>query len=424
MPVARERHGFRYRRLRACRECDLVVALPPLKVGESANCPRCGHILAQRVRNSFQRMQGASLGGLILFAFSLPFPFASFGTQGVEEHIVVTEVANALYYDNELLLALVVGLGILILPLLFLLTICYLSFAILRGGVRHWHLPVARLIMHFQPWIMADVFLIGVLVSLAKVSTMAEISVGPAFWTFSGFVVLLLYVFINLDQDRFWFAIAGEPRPPATAIVGTNAREQGLVSCSVCRFLIDHEAHDHCPRCGEHSHLYDPINLQRTWALIAAAAALYIPANLLPIMHTVSFGTSTPQTITGGILHLAETGSLPIAVVIFIASIVIPIAKLIALGWLCWVAKRRTLLAPLRQMQLYRITYFIGRWSMIDVFVVGTLTALIQAGFIMSVSPGAGILPFASVVIITMVAAMQFDTRNLWLIQPQDRMAA
>lgn len=415
MPNAGEHGRFRYRRLRACRECDLIVALPPLKIGESADCPRCRHTLVQRIPHSFQRVQGASLGALILFVFSLPFPFVSLETQGIEQQIVISQVANALYYDNEILLALVVSLGILILPVLFLLSTCYLSFAILRGGIRPWHLPLARLVMHFQPWIMADVFLIGVLVSLTKVSSLADISVGPSFWAFCGFVLLLLYTLANLDRDRFWFAIAGEPRPPGKVKVGHNAREQGLTSCAICDYLIDHAVQDHCSRCGEHSALHDPINLQKTWALILTAAVLYIPANVLPIMYTTSFGASTPQTIAGGILHLAETGSLPIAIVIFIASIVIPIAKLITLGWLCLIARRRELLAPSTQMRLYRVTHFIGRWSMIDVFVVGTLSALIQAGFIMSVEPGPGILPFAAVVIITMVAAMQFDTRNLWL---------
>ncbi len=164
--------------------------------------------------------------------------------------------------------------------------------------------------------------------------------------------------------------------------------------------------------------------LERTWALLLTGAVLYVPAMVLPIMNTVSFGATTPQTIIGGILHLAETGSLPIAVIIFVASIVIPIAKLLALGWLCWVARRAQTLKPEIQIRLYRITHFIGRWSMIDVFVVAILAALIQAGVLMSVSPGPGILPFAAVVIITMIAAMQFDARLLWMAEKQSTVTA
>lgn len=402
------------RRLRVCPECDLVIALPALRHGEAAECPRCRYTLEQRVSDSMQRVLAFASAGLLMLLFALPFTFASFKIRGVEQQIAVVQTASALFYDNEVLLALVVSLSIIIFPALFLAGISYLYLQISAGLVWSWQKSLARLVMRLRPWMMADVFLIGVLVSLVKVSSMAEIGFGLSFWAFCLFVVLLLKTVTSIDVDRFWFAFAGEPDSPVAVKAGRNAREQGVTGCALCAFPVAPEVSSKCPRCGEHTKMPTRNSVERTWALILTAAVLYIPANILPVMNTVSWGTNTPQTLIGGILNLAETGSLPVAVIIFFASIVIPIAKLLALSWLCYVVKHPKSVKAGVQVSLYRVTHLIGRWSMIDVFVVATLAALIQAGFLMSVTPGPGILPFASVVIITMIAAMQFDARLLW----------
>lgn len=412
------------RRLRVCPECELVVGLPRLRPGEGAECPRCRHTLVRRVPDSVQQVLAYASAALLMLLFALPFTFASFEIQGVQQQIAVAETASMLFYDSELLLALVVVLAILVFPALFLAGVSTIYMKIAFREVNAWQRSLARLVMRLHPWMMADVFLIGVLVSMSKVASMADIAFGPSFWAFCIFVGLLLKTVTSIDSDRLWFALAGEPSLPADLQAGVNAGDQGITGCELCAFPVPSAEQGKCPRCGEHTRPPAPATLERTWALLLTGAVLYVPAMMLPIMNTVSFGATTPQTIVGGILHLAETGSLPIAVIIFVASIVIPIAKLLALGWLCWVARRARTLKPEIQVRLYRITHFIGRWSMIDVFVVAMLAALIQAGFLMSVSPGPGILPFAAVVIITMIAAMQFDVRLLWMSGQQSTTSA
>jgi paraquat-inducible protein A len=157
-----------------------------------------------------------------------------------------------------------------------------------------------------------------------------------------------------------------------------------------------------------------PHSLQRTWALLATAALLYVPANFYPIMTTTSLGQSTPSTIIGGVVELIQMGSWPIAMVIFVASVIVPVGKLGALAWLCLVVKRSDELNAGTRTRLYRLTEFIGRWSMVDVFVVAILVALIRAGSLMSITPGPAALAFATVVILTMLAAMTFDPRLIW----------
>jgi paraquat-inducible protein A len=263
---------------------------------------------------------------------------------------------------------------------------------------------------------MADVFIIGALVSLIKVAGMAEVSLGLAFWAFCCFALLLLLTTQSLDADWMWFSLVGEPTAPEGVVTGARASPQGLTGCPTCGLVnrLDAEGKGRCRRCGERLHARLPHSLQRTWALLAAATLLYIPANVYPIMITTSLGHTEPSTIIGGVITLWQHGSYPIAAIIFIASILVPVSKLIAMAWLCLMVPRSNELHGVARTRLYRITEFIGRWSMVDVFVVAILVALIRAGNLMSIAPGPAALAFGSVVVLTMLSAMAFDPRLIW----------
>ncbi len=195
--------------------------------------------------------------------------------------------------------------------------------------------------------------------------------------------------------------------PPGTAAA------LDLASCHVCHQLSAAE-NAKCWRCGAVLHVRVPASVQKTAALLVTALLLLLPANLLPIMYTEQFGKATASTIVGGTLLLWEHGSYPIAIVIFVASVLIPLGKIFALAWLCWSVHRRSDARPLDRTRLYRATEFIGRWSMIDVFVVAILAALIQLDGLLTVRAGAAGLAFAGVVIVTMLAAHAFDSRLIW----------
>jgi paraquat-inducible protein A len=191
----------------------------------------------------------------------------------------------------------------------------------------------------------------------------------------------------------------------------------GLVSCEACGLLSrpsDVNEPGHCPRCGEGLALRRHNSIQRTWALIIAAAICYIPANLLPVMITTTLGSPEGDTIMGGVVLLYLTGSWPLALIVLIASVVIPLAKLIALAYLLITVQRRSVGGRHERTRLYRLVEFIGRWSMLDVFVDTFTVALIQLQPLMSVAPGAGVLFFAAVVVLTMLAAESFDPRLIW----------
>lgn len=192
-----------------------------------------------------------------------------------------------------------------------------------------------------------------------------------------------------------------------------KAADHGLAACHTCGRVAP-VAGKHCPRCGTRLHLRKPASIQNTVALMAAAAALYIPSHVLPVMTTVELGVVTHNTIVGGMLYFWRGGAYPIAIVIFTASILIPLLKIVALTWLCLAATGRVHPSPKALGRLYWFTELLGRWSMIDIFVVGILVSVVQLGNYMTVLPGPGALAFAGVVVLTMFAAMSFDPRLLW----------
>lgn len=193
---------------------------------------------------------------------------------------------------------------------------------------------------------------------------------------------------------------------------GTAAAE-GLASCHVCLKVAPVEL-GRCPRCRARLHLRGPNSLQRTLALLATASLLYIPANVLPIMTTEQLGHATGSTIIGGVVILIHHGDYPIAAVIFIASVLVPLSKLFGLGWLCWSVARGQPSSHHERTRLYRAAELIGKWSMTDVFVVAILVALIQFASILRFTPGTAALAFGGVVIVTMLAAHAFDPRLIW----------
>lgn len=198
-----------------------------------------------------------------------------------------------------------------------------------------------------------------------------------------------------------------------TAFPAETAAAHGLACCHVCSKLAPKALH-RCPRCGARLHLRKPESLQRTAALVATAALLYIPANVLPIMTTETLGRAADNTILGGVVILIHHGDYPIAAVIFIASVLVPLSKLLALSWLCWSVARGHPTSHHERARLYRATELVGKWSMTDVFVVAILVALIHLTGLLVIRPGAAALAFGAVVVVTMLAAHAFDPRLIW----------
>jgi paraquat-inducible protein A len=195
-----------------------------------------------------------------------------------------------------------------------------------------------------------------------------------------------------------------------------SAITRGLASCHTCGLLSRLPGHEaaHCPRCLARLHGRKPDSLSRTWALVVLAYVLYIPANLLPILESRALLTAESNTIMSGILLFWESGSWMIAGLVFIASVVVPLTKLLALTWLLVSVQMKSRDRPFQRTQLYRMVEFIGRWSMLDIYVVALTVTLVQVGTLASIEVGPGALAFGAVVVVTMIAARSFDPRLIW----------
>ena len=198
---------------------------------------------------------------------------------------------------------------------------------------------------------------------------------------------------------------------------GTSAAAAGIVWCEGCH-LVSRPASateaGFCRRCGEELEFRRHASIETSWALVIAAAICYIPANALPVMNSTTFGETEGDTILSGVALLYTSGSWPLALIVLIASVMIPLGKLAALAYLLTTVQRGAMAGTQQRTRLYRMVEFIGRWSMLDVFVVTFTVALIQLQPLMSVAPGHGVMFFAAVVVLTMLAAESFDQRLIW----------
>jgi paraquat-inducible protein A len=210
---------------------------------------------------------------------------------------------------------------------------------------------------------------------------------------------------------------AGRRDDRAVSALAVTAAQAGVVACGDCGLLVRPATPadpGHCPRCGERLAWRREHPIQRTWALLIAAAILYIPANVLPVLVTSTLASSDPDTILSGVVFLYQSGSWPLALIVLIASVLIPIGKIVALAGVLVTVQRGSAVDSRVRTRLYRTVEFVGRWSMLDVFVDTFVVALVQLSPLMSVAPGPGVVYFMAVVVLTMLAARSFDPRLIW----------
>jgi paraquat-inducible protein A len=265
-----------------------------------------------------------------------------------------------------------------------------------------------------RPWCMLDVFLVGSLISMTKLRDLVSVEMAPGLWVLMGLVWSLALFDSLFDRHRFWDFID----PPADVAANSDGAE--LVSCAHCNLLQaanprgDADSPGDCRRCGATLHHRKPDSIRISWALVVSAVVLYIPANLYPVFTIVSFGRRNTSTIIGGVRQLLTSADWPLAVIIFVASIAVPLVKLIGLAWLL-ISVRYPMPRYLRaNTKLHRVIESIGRWSATDVFVAALLSGLVMLDNLATVEPGPGVLAFGAVVFLTMVATMTFDQRLLW----------
>ncbi|WP_321960404.1 paraquat-inducible protein A [Paraburkholderia sp. J7] len=411
-------------KLVACHECDLLQREVAVPEGGALRCKRCRAQLYREVPNSLDRALAFSLAAVVLFAVSNVYPIVGLSVSGTVVETTLLGSVNVLYHDGKWPIAGLVFATTVLMPILQTVSMLWLLIP-LKFDRAPWGGPAIFRLCHLcQPWGMTEVLILGLLVALVKLSAIAGVVVGPALWSFGTLMFVLAAAGSAFDTRNLWSRVAvvehrnAEPDLDEAPLQGAvTAARCGLALCHDCGLLAraQVDAHTlHCPRCGAAMHLRKPASLSRTWAYLIAAMVMYIPANVLPVMYTNSlFGTEN-DTILSGVVYLWTSGSWPLAIVVFIASIAVPMLKILALGYLTISTQMHSRWYAAERTRIYRMVEFVGRWSMLDIYVITMLVALVQFQALATIQAGNAAIAFGAVVVLTMFAAMAFDPRLIW----------
>jgi paraquat-inducible protein A len=395
-----------------CHDCGLLQRLPAVPASGVASCTRCGSVLYRRKPHGVERALALTAAGLILFVIANSFPFLVLEMRGQMTRVTLYGAAGAILDQGMPSIAALVFATSVMAPFLLLMLLLALL-APLRGGAVPAFAPfLARLLPRLTPWVMIEVFALSILVALVKLTNMADVLLGVSLYAIFGLMFVLSATLSNLDLHDVWERIApvSPPREPSPA----NDRP---ILCHTCGLLNapDWETTDgRCRRCRDDLHPRKPNSIQRTWALVIAAMICYLPANMMPIMISGYGGWRRSDTIMEGVIYMLLYDSWVLAVIIFVASVLVPLTKILILLYLLISVRLRSRWRPRDRTRLYRITEIIGKWSMVDIYVVAIMAALVNLGNFGFVRAGLGAIFFGAVVVLTMIAAMSFDPRLIW----------
>lgn len=407
-----------------CRSCDLVFEMPPYRKGVKVICPQCRTQQRSGYKASLYDLAVISIASLIMLLTSVTLPFMSIAAMGISQSMSLISIFYVLKNDWALLLY-------ICLFFTFLFPLGMHTIVIAHVFLHLKITPtVAKIYSFCFRFAMVDVFILGVLISLVKLVGLAEVTFHIGFFTAMVFAVLMIWCYRHGSPYRIWERVLKHTAGLQGARCGVRGIDQGLIMCRHCGMVYRRQngarkphstglqrlyaGEEPCPRCGGYNDYRATHCGQKTVALLLAAVIMYVPSNVYPIMFTSYLGSDLGSNILDGVVSLWGMGSYFVAIVILIASICIPVIKILCLVWLLYQAYWRPAVHPSQSNKLYHLVLFIGRWSMIDVFVVIIMSTVVRITGIITIDPGIAILFFCSVVLITMLAADEFDERLIW----------
>lgn len=400
-----------------CGGCGLLQRVPALAPGLAAECERCGSALWRSRRDPIGRSLALTATSLVLMLILCLTTLMTVETAGITLTAGLFSGPAELVRRGLASVGLVVIFTTVVAPIARMLGTLYVLIR-LRAARPAAHLRTVFVwVERLAPWSMIDVFVFGVFVAYVKLGDLVTLHLGIGVYALLALTCALIWADTALGHHAVWEAL--DPRHPtgiardhAVAARTPPARLIGCETCALVQAVRSPGAA--CLRCGVRLHARKPDSVARTWALLIAAAVLYVPANLYPVLTVVQLGAGAPSTIFGGVRELIGAGQYPLAALVFFASIAVPMLKLIGLAVML-IATQTGRGEWLRdRTRLYHFIRWIGRWSMIDIFMEALLGALVRFGAVVTIEPGFGALAFCAVVILTMIAAECFDPRLMW----------
>ncbi len=402
-------HPSSIKNVRLCQSCELPVEIQAIKRGHSAYCPRCNTQLYRSESYSISGNLAIAVTGLLLFLPSLYFDFISIRLVGVMIPGTLIDGVKALYSEGYPGLAFLTFYCAMITPFVMCSAI-----VVVHLSLRYrWYHPLRYALNILGPmrhWVMLDVFLVSIAVSCFKLQDYSDIFVGNALYSLILLQVLSVMLLSRISIRRYWEEWQKEH--------DLNLKIKD-VHCRNCH--LSQPESSNCIRCHHALYHRKPFSVQKTWALVIAACVALLPANLIPISILLTNGQRLEDTIFSGVASLINSEMYGIAAIIFIASIVVPVAKVIGLIYLLLIIQFKKVNNHRYDMMIYRAIKWIGKWSMLDLFVISIMLTLVDRGQILNFTPGFGAVAFGIVVILTMLAAESIDPRLLWDSQPKSK---
>ncbi|MDH2927069.1 paraquat-inducible protein A [Lonepinella koalarum] len=396
-----------------CGECNALVAVSNLAKGEHAECPRCHYDLQSEDRWSLKRCAIIALSILILMPFALKYPLLSVDLLGSQVDASIWGGIWKMATEGYPYTAFLIFLCAVFMPISFALLIILLQLAKLTRQIPR-NLLIA--IDYIKPWVMFDVYLVALGVTAFKVRDYATLSFDIYLIAFLTTALLNTLLFAKINPKELW----NDFYPQYTKLSEISA-ENPPHFCHSCEYTFEHPVKDHkgidrCPRCHNEPNKTAETSLQQTWAALIAGIVMIFPANIFPISYVSMTNVPTGDTLISGVISFVEMGSYFVAFVVFFASIFVPFSKIVIMLYLLFSIHFRWQHSVKWQMRLFHIVHFVGRWSMLDLFVLALMMSLVTRGQIINFSVGPAAIYFGLSVFLTMIATTTFDSRLLWKI--------
>jgi len=401
----------------------MLLSRAEAPAGHSLVCPRCGKIISRRTTDSIKKALSLSLAGLLMYLPAILLPLMTMKSYGFSDSADILDSIVNFYRNGYYFVSFMVLISAVLFPLMLLTSIFIISIHLYLQRYPAYLARLFRAYLHLEEWAMVEVYLLGIMVTIIKMGNTAEIVYHTGIFCFTGLVLITIAIATVIDHDLFWRAIEqkGEKRPAGPAAhhhqndANVTAAKRGLILCHICQKLSSAALEGKgCPRCKETLHTRKPFSISRTWALILTSAIFLAPANMLPIMRVDFLGIPDRSTIMDGIIYFFQKGSYLIGLIIFTASILVPIFKIVGLIILLRSNQLCDLNLLRQKARMFRFITFIGRWSMLDIFVIALLSVLVDFGFFTSIHVAPAATYFCIVVASTMFAVITFDPRIVW----------
>jgi len=396
------KHAMQPNNVRLCQGCELPVDIVDLPHSKNAHCPRCGTQLYRGGSPSLSGNLAVAITCILLFIPSHFFYFISIRLFGVMIPSTLPSGIITLMEEGFVLLSLLILFCSSLAPLMVCVSVITAHISLHQRWFRGLRASL-WLIQHLKHWVMLDVFLVSIAISCFKLQDYSDIFVGPGL---IGLVLLQIFTVLlvsRISVRRYWEAWKPEY---------LYSFEHKNVHCHECH--LSQPEGDHCQRCYHKLYHRKPNSIQKTWAYLIAATIAMFPANLLPISILLTNGKRLEDTIFSGVAGLVKNGMYGIAVIIFVASIIVPVVKILGLIYIMICIQFKRSVFKKQRMMVYFIIKWIGKWSVMDLFVISIMITLVDRGQILDFTPGYGAVAFGVVVVLTMLAAESIDPRLIW----------